>query len=129
MSDKQLTKLNISYMLEDKITEIFVDIDDFCIEFDRQIQHFRLKDDNKPIRKRKSRLSDSEMMTILVCFHHSNYTNFKAYYNEMVFPHWIHLFPDLVSYERFNQTQHRVIIPLLLYLKQHSLGCSRGIKH
>jgi hypothetical protein len=127
MSDKQFNKSNISYMLEDKITEIFVDIDDFCIEFDHQIQYFRLKDPNKPIRKRKSKLSDSEMMTILVCFHHSNYTNFKAYYTEMVFPHWIHLFPDLVSYERFNQTQHRVIIPLLLYLKQHGLGCSRGI--
>ena len=45
----------------------------------------------------------------------------------MVRRYWTHLFPDLVSYERFNQTQHRLIIPLLLYLKQHGLGCSRGI--
>ncbi len=39
----------------------------------------------------------------------------------------MHLFPDLVSYERFNQTQQKVIIPLLLFLKQYGLGCSRGI--
>ena len=114
-------------MLDDKVTEIFVAIDDFCIDFHQQIQFFRLKSPLKAIRQRKSKLSDSEMMTILICFHQSNYTNFKAFYNEMVLQYWTHLFPDLVSYERFNQTQHRVIIPLLLYLKQHGLGCSRGI--
>ena len=114
-------------MLEDKITEIYVAIDDFYLKFAAQIQFFRLQDGNKPIRNRKSKLSDSEMMTILICFHHSHYTNFKAFYKEMVCRYWTHLFPDLVSYERFNQTQHKVLIPLLLYLKQHALRCSRGI--
>ena len=114
-------------MFDDKITEIYVAVDDFYKEFSQQIQYFRLQDGKKCTRYRKSRLSDSEMMTILICFHHSHYTNFKSFYNEMVRRYWMHLFPDLVSYERFNQTQQKVIIPLLLFLKQYGLGCSRGI--
>jgi hypothetical protein len=114
-------------MLDDKVTEIFVSIDDFMIQFKQQIQFFRLKSEKKGIRNRMSQLSDSEMMTILICFHQSNFTNFKAYYNELVKRYWTHLFPNLVSYERFNQTQHKVLVPLMIYLKQHGLGCSRGI--
>lgn len=114
-------------MFDDKITEIYVAVDDFYLEFSQQIEFFRLQDSKIRIRKRKSKLSDSEMMTILICFHHSHYTNFKAFYNTMVKRYWTHLFPDLVAYERFNQTQHKVIIPLLLYLKLHGLGCSRGV--
>lgn len=114
-------------MLDDKVTEIFVSIDDFMIQFEQQIQFYRLKSGNKGARNRKSQLSDSEMMTILVCFHQSNFTNFKAYYNELVKRYWTHLFPNLISYERFNQTQDKVLIPLMIYLKQHGLGCSRGI--
>lgn len=114
-------------MLDDKITEIYVAVDDFYLEFSQQIQFFRLQDGKNRIRNRKSKLSDSEMMTILICFHHSHFTNFKAFYNELVRRYWTHLFPDLISYERFNQTQPKIIIPLLLYLKQDGLGCSRGI--
>jgi hypothetical protein len=114
-------------MFDDKITEIYVAVDDFYLQFSQHIRYFRLQDGKKRIRDRKSKLSDSEMMTILICFHHSHYTNFKAFYNKMVRRYWTHLFPDLVSYERFNQTQQKVIIPLLLYLKQYGLGCSRGI--
>jgi hypothetical protein len=34
-------------MLDEKIIEIFVHIDDFCIEFSDQIKYFRLEDPNK----------------------------------------------------------------------------------
>jgi len=114
-------------MLESKITEIFVELDDFCQLFTENIRKHRLNCKNKPKRNRKSNLSDAEMMTILVCFHQSSYTNFKRYYLELVCRYWQHLFPDLVSYERFNQTQDRVMIPLMLYLKNNALGKSRGV--
>ncbi len=58
-------------MFDDKITEIYVAVDDFYKEFSQQIQYFRLQDGKKCTRNRKSRLSDSEMMTILICFHHT----------------------------------------------------------
>lgn len=114
-------------MSEDQITEIFVAVDDFCIEFDHLIKHFRIQSPHKPLRNRKSRLSDSEMMTILICFHLSSFRNFKAFYKNMVCKYWTHLFPDLVSYERFNQTQIKVLIPLIVFLKTHGLAASRGI--
>ena len=66
-------------------------------------------------------------MTIYVCFHLSGYTNFKRYYKELVCRQWIDLFPELISYERFNQTQNRLFIPLLMYLKNRGLGKCTGI--
>ena len=39
------------------------------------------------------------------------------------------LFPKLVSYERFNARQDRILLPLLLYLRSHGLGKSRGINY
>ena len=43
----------------------------------------------------------SEIMTILIHFHQSNYRNFKAYYLEYVMTHLRNEFPGLVSYNRF----------------------------
>ncbi|MBK8844251.1 MAG: hypothetical protein IPO33_16170 [Saprospiraceae bacterium] len=37
------------------------------------------------------------------------------------------LFPGLVTYERFNQTQNRLFVPLLMFLKDRCLGACTGI--
>lgn len=66
-------------------------------------------------------------MTIYICFHLSSYTNFKRYYNELVKPQWADMFPNLITYERFNQTQDRLFVPLLLYLNTCRLGKCTGI--
>ena len=116
-------------MNDDKITEIFVAIDDFCIEFSAQIKFYSLNGVKKGSRMRPSKLSDSEIMTILICFHQSHYTNLKAFYLEMVCKYWVHLFPNLVTYERFNTLKSKVMIPLMFYLNQHGLGCSKGINY
>ena len=110
-----------------KLIEIYCAVDDFYIEMAPEIQNLRLLDPNRRIRKRKSKLSDPEMMSILICFHLSHYTNFKAFYCEYVCRHWSDHFPDLVSYERFNQTQYRVLIPMIVFLKTNCVGYSRGI--
>ena len=86
-----------------------------------------LSNGHTPSKNRKSQLSRSEMMTILIAFHHAHYTNFKAFYIEYVCKHWLDYFPQLVSYERFNQTQSRVIVPMILFLQTKALGCSRGV--
>ncbi|MXV37801.1 transposase [Flavobacteriaceae bacterium Ap0902] len=67
-------------MCEDKITEIYVTIDDFNQLFEKEIKQLRLESSSKK-RNRKSKLSDSEMMTILICFHLSRINNFKAFYH------------------------------------------------
>lgn len=114
-------------MNEDKVIEIFVAIDDFCKEYDQKIRFYRLQAPFQPLRARQSKLSEAEIMTILVCFHQSHYTNFKAYYKRLVLKYWSDLFPDLVSYERFNQSQHKVMIPLMMFLKTQAMGQSSGI--
>ena len=111
----------------DTLINIFIQVDDFFILFTPEINKMRLHSGLKTHRNRKSKLSDSEMMTIYIAFHLSNYTNFKAFYNEYVCVHWTDLFPDLVSYERFNQSQKKLIIPLIIFLNKRCLGHSRGV--
>jgi hypothetical protein len=56
-------------MLSDKITEIFVSVDDFCIEFEKEIKKHQIIDPLKKSRNRKRSLSDSEIISILILFH------------------------------------------------------------
>ena len=74
-------------MLEDKIIEIFVKIDDFHQEFEEHIKKTALEEGSIK-RKRSSKLSDAEIMTILVGFHLSQIKNFKAYYIFYITTHW-----------------------------------------
>jgi len=52
-------------ILKDQITNIFVQVDDFCKEFDSQIKQmkFQALGDQKKRRNRKSMMSDSEIIT------------------------------------------------------------------
>ncbi|ALO16098.1 hypothetical protein L21SP5_02473 [Salinivirga cyanobacteriivorans] len=60
----------------DKITEIFCLIDDFCKEYYKAEEGHILdeKGAQKP-RKRKFKMDDSEVITILVIFHLKQYRN------------------------------------------------------
>lgn len=63
---------------KDKITDIFCIIDDFCEEYDKDIEKMSLKaPDGRRHRKRSCVMSRSEIMTILVCFHFNQFRNFK----------------------------------------------------
>lgn len=118
---------NFPSMNIDTLIQIFLEVDDFFIEFGPKIQKVRLESGIKTHRNRKSKLSDSEMMTIYIAFHLSHYNNFKAFYNEYVCQHWTEWFPELISYERFNQTQKKLIVPFIIFLNQRCLGHSRGV--
>jgi hypothetical protein len=115
------------FMLKDKIIEIFVPADDFCISFAGYIRHFRLESSQGRHRNRKASLTDSEIIAILIFFHYGSFTNFKHYYNYYVREHLSDYFPTLVSYNRFIELQQRVAVPMMLFLKMNCLGKSRGI--
>ncbi len=117
-------------MLRDKVTEFYVKLDDFCKEFASQLEnHPQIEDFRVKRRNRKGKLSDSEMMSIYLLFHFGQFTNFKHFYNQYVRIHLADLFPDLISYERFNARQERILLPLMLFLKYRGLGKSRGINY
>ncbi|MDY4217305.1 MAG: IS982 family transposase, partial [Prevotella sp.] len=69
---------------KDKITEIFCIIDEFNknlnAELTKNLQLPPHDGKGKRYRNRKGRLSESEIMTILVCYHFGTYRNFKEYY-------------------------------------------------
>lgn len=112
----------------DKITEIFYVIDEFCKEFEHVTQKHRLVEDTAPkTRKRKSRLSDSEIMTIMVLFHYKQFPNLKHFHLYYVQIHMKDEFPQTVSYNRFVELQQKCVLPLALFLKTCCLGDCTGV--
>ena len=63
----------------DKLDDVFCDVDDFCKVFIPQWEKHQLSDGSIK-RKRPGRLTPSEVMTIVICFHMSHYRDFKNYY-------------------------------------------------
>lgn len=78
----------------DKITEIFCAVDEFCKEFDKHMDKKSLmSSDGKVRRYRKASLSDSEIMTILIVFQFGSFRNFKHYYLFFIKEHLKSEFP------------------------------------
>lgn len=98
------------------LEELFCSVDDFCQTFEPQWER-QLLGNGLQRRKRSSSLCLSEIMTILIGFHHSCYRNFKAYYLEKVQPQWLFAFPGLVSYHRFVEWMPSALLPLCAYLR------------
>ena len=112
---------------EDKVTEIFCMADDFCRFFDAMMEKYTLKEAKKRKYHRDGTLSKAEVMVILILFHGSGYRCLKHFYLEHVSKHLRHLFPELVSYNRFVELENEVAIPLALFIKKVLLGKCTGI--
>lgn len=107
------------------LLELFCDVDDFCQRFYPQWEGQLIGADMQK-RRWRCRLRPSEIMTILIEFHRSNYRHFKAFYTKFVQVYWQAEFPQLVSYNRFIQLMPRIVVPLGMYL-QSRCEPSRGI--
>lgn len=110
---------------EDKITEIFYLVDEFCIEFDYSIQKHTLG--NKP--KRMPKMSKSEVITIMIMFHSGGYRCMKHFYIHYLQKHLTDIFPNTVSYNRFVELMQSVALPMTLFLKMNCLGEATGISY
>ena len=114
----------IAMITEDKVTELFCIADDFCKFFDAMMSKYTIKEAKKRAYHRDSTLSKSEVMLILILFHDSGYRCLKHFYLEAVRKHMRHLFPHVVSYNRFVELEHDVAIPLTLFIKKVHLICN-----
>lgn len=113
---------------KDKITEIFCLIDDFCKEMDQVIDQNSLVDDTgKARRKKPSKMSDSEVITIMVLFHLKGYRCLKHFYLNHVTRHMRDDFPQTVSYNRFVELQKKCALPMIVFLQTCCLGQCSGI--
>ena len=110
---------------EDKVIELFCFADDFCKFFDRMVAKDTFKNTIKRSYHRNSTMSKAEIMLIIILFHDSNYRCLKQFYQEWVCKHLRHLFPKVVSYNRFVELEREVAVPLALFIKKVLLGIVR----
>lgn len=108
------------------LTKLFVEIDDFMKEFEVQMKQ-QLIGDGSVQRDRETRLSMSEIMTIIVYFQISGYRTFKDYYIRHVSKHLCEEFPALLSYKRFVALKSRALFPLAAFMKSRRTGECTGI--
>ena len=117
-------------LTEDKITEIFFMADEFCKVFDEMLRRKGVVSHN-PYRKRSyhrpGRMSHAEIITILIMFHCGCYRCLKHFYLGQVCAHCRHLFPGLVSYNRFVELEKTVAVHMVLFIKKRLLGKCTGI--
>ena len=99
---------------EDKVTEIFYLADEFCKFFDVQQEKSMLEcpKDGKKHRRKPNRLSDAEIIVILIHFHSGGFRCFKHYYLHYICKHCKEMFPNTVSYNRFVELEKEVLLQL-----------------
>jgi len=107
------------------LDDLCCDVDDFCRlllpDWHRQQRQY-----GERKRLRGCRLAVSEIMTILIHFHHSQYRNFKAYYLLPRCRHLADAFPNRLSYNRLVAVIPTVLMPLCVYLHTRK-GQATGI--
>ncbi len=109
------------------IVSLFCEIHDFFIMYETHLAtHCLPRKAPSERRGRRRSLHASEVMTLLVAFHQSNYRTLKHFYEKHVCVYWCSEFPNLVSYTRFVQLQQEVLTLLTLYLYTR-LGTCSGI--
>jgi len=105
------------------LVSLFCEIDDFVKSLESTGNNFYLG--NEKSRGKKSNLSLSEIMTILIKYHDSGFKNFKTFYLSFLSSNRSE-FPDLVSYNRFIELIPSALFPLAAYLKTR-MGKNTGI--
>ena len=106
---------------ENKLIEIFIFVDDFCKNVDQWVKENQIKGINPP----QGNLSVSEILTILIFYHHSGYKCFKYFYKRMVLKNLKDYFPDAISYKRFLSLIPRCHNHLYLLAQTVSLMAQR----
>ncbi len=108
---------------EDQVIHIFGVVDEFTLEFDKYADKYSIGYKAK----RKPRMSNSEVMTIMILFQLSGIRCFKWYYTHFVQKHLCMDFPDTVSYNRFVELQKKVVVHMAIFAKTCCLGQCSGI--
>jgi hypothetical protein len=67
-------------------------------------------------RRRQSKMTTSECMTIVSAFHQSNHRDFKNFYIGLVRKYWGEHFPILLSSTRFLHKMSALIIPMCVLI-------------
>lgn len=112
----------------DKLVEIFVKCDDFYKQFEKFMHSKAVQEPmiNPASAASKCRLSQSEIMTIVIFYHVSGFKCFKYYYEHGILTTWKSYFPDAVSYNRFIEVKKEVNMALFFCIHYFGLGAQTG---
>ena len=99
------------------ITQIFWEIDDFCHQWSRLWQKQKQLPSMPSEKRCCSRMSLSEVMTIVIAFHGSGFRTFKEFYILQVSPHWKNPFPNERELQPFCRTDALVLNAIVLFFK------------
>jgi transposase len=106
----------------DSLTELFCRIDDFCRRFEPAWRQHQLT--SGPLkRQRRSALSLSELMTLVVLFHQLRFRQFKRFYLDYVCCYLRPAFPTLPSYSRCVELLPRCAAPLAAWFEALKGSC------
>ncbi len=105
------------------LTEIFYHSDNFCKELDQHLKNNALNN-TKP--GPKQLLTKSEIMTIVIYFHHSKIRTFKDYYQLFIKQTLKTAFGKTPSYNRFIELISACSMPLYMFLSLCRLGAITG---
>ena len=113
-----------------QITELFFLIDEYCLLFEKNINQNVVRiplTSAKASRNKSCGLSNSEVITLLIAFHQSDYRTLKHFYKDYVCVHLQKDFPSLVSYNRFVELQKLAALPLFMFVMSNCIGDCTGI--
>ena len=116
--------------LDIKLVEIYCAVDDFLLQhftFSTMKAALPAATTGKATRQRKTALSLSEQMTIVVFYQLSGYKDFKHYYCNHILRERQGDFPGAVSYSRFITLLPRVLFALVAFLLLTRMGRCTGI--
>lgn len=100
--------------MQDTLLYVFVVVDDFCSKFENLWRSHRISTSKHSGRPPK--LALSEIMTILIAFHLSDFRHFKGFYLYLL-AHASAEFPRLPSYPRFVSSMKSATIPLVAFFE------------
>jgi Transposase DDE domain len=111
--------------MEDTLLTLFCLVDEFCRDFYPEWEKVLMMQGIKK-RRRPSKISPSEIMTIFIYFHSLRFRDFKTYYTRYVIPHLQREFPFLPSYSHMVNLLKSVLVPLCAFM-QSLVGEKTGI--
>ncbi len=109
-----------------KLVDLFCHVDNFCQAFLLQWKITQLESGERK-RNHERRMSESEIMTIIIAFHMSHQRDFKNFYLGIVHRYHKKEFPALLSYTRFLEVMPSVLVPLSSFFT-HVKGEPSGIE-
>ncbi len=114
-------------LTEDKVIEIFVMADEFCKIFNAMLRRRGLDKPKEENYHRDCRMSQAEIIVIMIMFHSSNHKCLKHFYLNEICVRYRHLFPQTVSYNRFTELEKSVVVQFVIFVKKCLLGKCTGI--